>query len=463
MINIQQLYDNAPPFIQNTLLNIYSAKLYAERYGREFQEISTELKKTQWYTKSEMEDYQTSRLITIINHCYKTVPYYKNLFDSINLKPSDIQQLSDLAKIPILTKKIIRENTNDLLSTEQSYKTRSITFGGTSGTTGTPLRVGWDKRMRIFNNAVDWRQKQWAGINPGDRIAMLLGRPIVSLSRTTPPFWQYDRLQNFLWMSAFHFNTNYLHAYIERLQKFRPKAIEGYPSTLFEFAKYVLSSKSHIKVEAVFSSSEPLHEHYRDTIEKAFGCKVFDFYGLAERTIFASQCSNHTGHHLNFEYGITEFVNIDNHVTDNGGYLVTTSLQNYGMPLLRYKLTDKTSLINEECTCGRKSPRIKSIATKEEDMIYKVDGTPISPSILTHPFKPITSINKSQIIQSSESSITIKIVTSKDYSARDESMLLSSFSQRVGTDMNVVIKIVDDIPREKSGKYKWVVGLPSGD
>jgi len=462
MISSQSLYDMMPPFIQNILLNIYSGSLQSERYGKEFKAILAELSSTQWYNKQQIEQYQLERLKELVLHCYQTVPYYTNLFDSIKLKPSDIRSLADIQKIPILTKQTIIENQTGLISTEDSPRSTDIKFGGTSGTTGTPLKIGWDRRMRAFNNACDWRQKEWAGIKPGDPIALFLGRPIINPARTCPPYWQHDRFQNFLWMSAFHLSEANFPLYIDKLKTFKPKAVEGYPSTLFEVSKAIISSGEQINVSAVFSSSEPLYEHYREVIETAFNCKVFDFYGLAERTIFATQCSEHQGHHLNFEYGITEIVDDNDQVTSGSGYLVTTSLQNYGMPLLRYKVSDKTSIITEKCNCGRSSSRIQSISTKDEDMIYKVDGTPISPSILTHPFKPITSIKKSQIIQTASNCITIKIIKSEIFSNADQEALLSSFSQRVGSDMKVRVEFLDEIPRENSGKFKWVIGLKKG-
>ncbi len=457
MINAQQIYDASPYWVKTVLLNIYSANLYRERYGREFQEISSQLNQSQWFNTRQIHDYQSEKLCQLVDHCYNTVPYYKSLFNSIKLKPKDIKDISDLNKIPLLTKKDINENFQQLHSTENSSRTQNIKYGGTSGTTGTPLKIGWDRHMRIFNNAIDWRQKKWAGIEPGDPIALLLGRTIIAIDKTSPPYWQRDCSQNFLWMSAFHLSERNLPHYIEKLNHFSPAAIEGYPSTLYEIAKYMVSRNIEITMKAVFSSSEPLYPVYRETIEQAFNCKVYDFYGLAERTIFATQCESHHGHHLSFEYGATEFVDEGNIPNRTSGFLVTSGLHNYAMPLLRYRVTDMTSLIHEECPCGRKMPRIHSIETKKEDMVYKVDGTPISPSILTHPFKPITSIKKSQIIQTGSDKIVIKIVSSSEYTSTDQDALLTAFNKRVGENMNVDIEIVDDIDRDRSGKYRWVI------
>ncbi len=247
--------------------------------------------------------------------------------------------------------------------------------------------------------------------------------------------------------------------YVEKILSFRPSAVEGYPSTLFEFAKFLLRTGKKIQVKAVFCSSEPLHKHYRETIEQAFGCKVFDFYGLAERTIFATQCQEHAGQHLNFEYGISELLDEEgNDALGQEGVLVTTSLENFGMPLIRYQVSDRTMLIDEPCACGRAMPRMREVVSKYEDMIYRVDGTAISPSILTHPFKLIESINQSQIVQldahivyclkSSRLTVTT-IVMSASY--------WRLFEARVGEDMKVSIEYSNHLARDPSGKFRWVV------
>jgi phenylacetate-CoA ligase len=313
--------------------------------------------------------------------------------------------------------------------------------------------------MQLFNNVVDWRQKYWAGVRYRDRIAQILGRPIVSLSRRTPPFWQTDYIHKQLWLSAFHMSPKNLPHYYAKLLEFSPVAIEGYPSTVYELAKYIYEQNCTLPVKAVFTSSEPLHTHQRELIEKCFQAKVFDFYGLAERVVFATQCEHHIGQHVNFEYGILELLDDNDQPVSPGreGVMVATSLQNYGMPLLRYRIGDRTKFYTEACQCGRAMIRIHTVQTKSEDQIVRPDGTVISPSVLTHPFKPITAIEKSQIIQTGRNTITIKVVRRSYYTADDERKLLEEFTRRVGSEFNVRVEYVEDIPRTASGKYRWVI------
>ena len=213
-------------------------------------------------------------------------------------------------------------------------------------------------------------------------------------------------------------------------------------------------------MKAVLSSSETLFDYQREAIEKAFQCKMFDFYGMAERAVFATECNYHSGHHLNMDYGITEFVDGDDLPVTPGtlGRIVATSLHNYAMPFIRYQTNDACSLKKERtCGCGRGFPLMDDVATKNESIISLPDGRLISPSVLTHPFKPMHNIKASQIIQEQIDELKVKIVKGEQYSRLDETMLLNAFRDRLGDAIMVNIQYVEKIAQEASGKFKWVV------
>jgi phenylacetate-CoA ligase len=209
----------------------------------------------------------------------------------------------------------------------------------------------------------------------------------------------------------------------------------------------------------VFTSSETLLPIQRETIEAAFSCRVFDFYGHAERVAFATECDRHEGKHLAEEFGFVEVADPDGTPVREGesGYLVGTSLHNRAMPLFRYRTTDMTALLPEACPCGRTLRRIRDVTTKAEDIILTPDGRMISPSVLTHPFKPLTQILRSQIVQERLDEITVKIVASSEFTAADREHLIRELQSRLGSTVSVRIELVSDIPRERSGKYRWVI------
>jgi phenylacetate-CoA ligase len=208
----------------------------------------------------------------------------------------------------------------------------------------------------------------------------------------------------------------------------------------------------------VFTSSETLLPLQRSLIEERFECTVFDFYGLAERMAFATQCEAQQ-YHLNFEYAVNEVVDGTGNPVPEGqeGYLVGTSLHNYGMPFIRYKTNDVTAIVTGKCECGRSMPRLKAITTKAEDIIVTPEGKLISSSVLTHPFKPLDSVKESQIIQETIDHLRIRIVPRDDYNDNDSEQLLAALRNRVGHEMKIDLEFVEEIPRTKAGKFRWVI------
>jgi phenylacetate-CoA ligase len=235
--------------------------------------------------------------------------------------------------------------------------------------------------------------------------------------------------------------------------------LDGYPSTLYILATYFRSRGERFPVRAVITSSETLYDFQRELIEQTFECRVFDYFAAAERVIFATECEQHIGHHLCSEYGITEVVDRQGEALAPGeaGVLVGTSLHNLGMPLLRYVGNDVTVRRPLPCSCGRGLPLMEDVATKAEDIIALRDGRMISPSVLTHPFKPMHSVEASQVIQEDYDLVRIKIVPFGNFGEPERNHLVQEFKARLGEDVEVIVEETDTLPRTASGKFKWVI------
>ncbi|WP_316365783.1 phenylacetate--CoA ligase family protein [Candidatus Thiodiazotropha sp. CDECU1] len=455
----KNIYDLLPAPIQNLAVTTYSIILDKKRYGGEFKKVKSFLDKSQWYDENEIIDYQETMLRDLIKYSYEHVEYYSLLMKKLKLKPSDITTIDDLQKLPILTKENIKNNFNALLSDE--YNMNTVDRGHTSGTTGSPLEICYSKNLINFNYAMLDRQYNWAGVNLGkfgDKVAVIRGNIIVPLSNQTPPFWRYNYFHNQLLLSSFHLKPEYINYYLDELRRFSPKTLDGYPSTVYILAKYLKSIGEQLKLESVLTSSETLYDFQRETIEQSFDCKVYDYYGSAERVLFTTECS-HSGGHIGMEYGITEICDSDGNSLERGktGTVVATSLHNLAMPLIRYKTNDMSAIKQEKCACGRAHYLLNEVTTKAEDTIVLKDGRLISPSVLTHPFKPLTSILESQIIQNDIDNITVKLRTDDNFTEHDKNELLHSLSERLGKDTKVSIEMVQELERTATGKFKWVI------
>jgi phenylacetate-CoA ligase len=293
----------------------------------------------------------------------------------------------------------------------------------------------------------------------GDWVGMLLGRVIVPTRQQRPPYWRPNHVQHEVWFSSFHLSEDTLGAYVAEIERRRLRFLEGYPSTLFILATYLDRTGRRLPMRAVFTSSETLHPVQREVIERAFQCRLFDFYGLAERTIFAAECEAHCGRHLAEDFGYTEVVNEAGEVQPPGhwGYLVGTSLHNTAMPMLRYRTNDVSRVLEEPCACGRTLRVLDPVTTKAEDVIVTPDGRLISPSVLTHPFKPFSQLVKSQVIQVAADHVIVKLVGGAGFTPAQQDELVAGLSVRLGPEVEIEVVQVDDIPPERSGKFRWVI------
>jgi phenylacetate-CoA ligase len=236
-------------------------------------------------------------------------------------------------------------------------------------------------------------------------------------------------------------------------------AIEGYPSTISVLAGYLNKRNLKFPLKAAFTSSETLLPNQRQAIERAFECKLFDFYGMAERVVFATECGLHSGKHLNVDFAVTEILSKNNEPASQGqiGRIVATGLHNWAMPLIRYQTSDVTVSKAILCQCGRRFPLIADITTKDDDIVTTPDGRYISSSILNAVTHNFTTIEEHQIVQEDRSHLVMKIVKSPTYTESDSALLKKYLQEVMGSEMQIDLEFVSSIPRTNTGKFRWVI------
>jgi phenylacetate-CoA ligase len=457
---LKRLYDLTPVAMQEWLVSAFSANLGRARYGGRFPEFKALLAESQWWDAAKMGAYQDERLRAIVRHAYEHTPYYREAFDKHGVDVAKFRGRCDLTKLPVLERDTIKHRADDLKS--RRPEDRALTHGHTSGTTGSPLSVYYDPGMVAMNYAVMDRQYEWANLKlgaGGDRAAVVRGNVIVPLTQKKPPFWRLNRHQNQLLMSSFHLTPDNLTHYFAKLREFQPQVVDGYPSSLYVLARVLQKRGEKLPLKAAVTSSETLYDFQREAIEDAFQTRVFDYYAAAERVVFAVECDRHSGHHLCEEYGVTEFLDDANQPVPDGteGLMTGTSLHNFGMPMIRYRTTDRTARKVGLCGCGRPLPLMEDVSTKAEDLLRLKDGRLIPPSVLTHPFKPLDSIEASQLVQTDLDRLLIRLIPRPEYSAKHGEQLIRDLKARVGDDMRIEIELVKEMPRTKRGKFKWVI------
>ncbi|MGD9706495.1 MAG: phenylacetate--CoA ligase family protein [Candidatus Delongbacteria bacterium] len=447
---VKRIYDNSPVWTRSYFSTGYSVLKSIKERNELFNKYSKELSESQWLSLDKLENLQNERLNKIIIHANETVPYYNKLFVDHGIIPSQIQSASDVSKIPFLTKKIIRENFNEMFSKKLS----NFRIESTSGTTGTPLSVAINSESSIYSKALIDRGRKWMGYDFGKEwIAILNGYQILPLNKVQPPFWIKDFYNKLMHLSSYHIDDKNIKFYYQALTKQNIKFIQGYPSTVASLARLLIKNKLNIQMKGVWLSSEPIYDWQMNMIKSCFNCKIYSFYGQSEGVATAMSCGESMSMHFNMESSVSELA-----PNDYGqNVLIATSLTNYAMPLIRYQINDLTDYEENECLCGRKHKLIKPIKTKSEDFLLTPQGKIISASLLTFPFKNALGIEESQIVQKSVGLIELNVIKNDFFSNDIENKIVADLKSIIGNDMKIEVKIVNKITRTKNGKFRFVI------
>jgi phenylacetate-CoA ligase len=201
------------------------------------------------------------------------------------------------------------------------------------------------------------------------------------------------------------------------------------------------------KPKSIVSSTEVLHLRMRDTIERVFGCKVFDSYGCRELSQIATECEVHNGLHIVFE---NQYVELD------GNDIIITNLNNYAMPFLRYRVGDLASRIDTSpCTCGRNSPRIVSLLGRDNDNIELPSGKVINGEFFEFLFFGISTVIQYQVVyHRSLDQLEVKLHL-KDNSVDVGSIIFEIMKEKFDYN-NVNIIYCDSFDKTATGKLRFV-------
>jgi len=419
------------------------------------------LRRTQWFSKSEIKEYQWKKLISLLRYAKKNVPYYKNLLEDIDLKNLDVEEFR---KIPFLDKKKIKDNFDEIISEE--YERSDLKHNSTSGSTGERLEFYKDmkkiKKGDHLRPATDLRSWEWAGIELWDRKIKLWGlHPDIPRSLDLKEKLS-DWLKNRKFLSAYDMKEETMEKYRKKINNYRPKLIISQPSVMYTFSNYLNSSGLEIhRPKAITLSAETLYPYQRKVIKDVFDCEIFNRYGSREFGDIAHECEYHNGLHVYSERVYLEVIDEEGEPCEPGelGELIVTDLDNYGFPFIRYKIGDLAIRAEDGCECGRGLPLLGSIEGRKWDIIVCPNG-----NYLTGTFwliKDIEGINEFKIIQEDYDQLRIELVINEKFSETEKSKLNKRVKDNCGEEMNAEINVVDDIPRQKSNKRRPIISKVS--
>ncbi len=449
-MNFEKIYQKLPIPLQSVALNAEGFRVNRARYDAEYETIERECLERRGWTEERIVAFRDKRLIEFVRYAFRNIPYYVQFARKEGIDPEDFVKADDLRRLPILTKSVVRENPR--LFMPGGLPPVGATWLHTSGTTGAGLRFPADPAAVKEQWAVWWRYRNGIGIDFNSKCGYFGGRSVVSQNQTKPPFWRYNIPAKQMMFSGYHLGPETAGAYLNKLARFNPQWIHGYPSLISLLASYALEMNFDSSgMKWVTTGAESLLPHQAEIIGRAFGTLPFEHYGMAEGVANISMCPERRLH-VDEDYSSVEF---EPH-TDGGFRIIGTNFTNPFFPLIRYDTGDIAAEIpNEPCPCGLPGRTIRSIDGRIEDYIITRTGRRIGR--LDHIFKDQTAIREARIKQSEPGVMTVSVVKADSFSDRDDSRLREEIIQRVGDDVAFVIEYVRDIEKTASGKLRLVV------
>ncbi len=425
-------------------------------------QIKKAMEQSQWLSSDALQQMQLKKLKELLLDIQSHVPYYRKLFHELDFKVEDVDSLQDLTRLPFTTKSDIRQNLEQL----KADNAIGLSRFNTGGSSGEPLIFYIGKQRVSHDVAAKWRATRWWDVDIGDPEIVIWGSPI-ELGAQDIVRMIRDKLLRTHLLSAFEMSPEKIAGFIAQIQSIRPRMLFGYPSALTHIAiqaEKMGEKLDDLGIKVAFVTSERLYDHQRQVIEKVFACPVANGYGGRDAGFIAHQCPQGSMH-ITAEDIIVEITDNNGQVLPHGeaGEIVITHLATRDFPFIRYRTGDVGVLGDEQCSCGRGLPVLKEIQGRSSDFIVAQDGAVLHGLALIYVLRDIEGIEEFKIIQHTKDNTEIQLVTNNHYKPEWENKIIGTFKARLGQTVDINIKTVDKIEKEKSGKFRYVVSHVKAD
>ena len=329
-------------------------------------------------SRDEMRALQSARLKKAVDRVYHNVEYYRKKMQAVGIEPGDINGVEDISKLPFTTKDDLRDTYPfGLFAAPQSEIVR---IHASSGTTGKATVVGYTRKdIAIWSECVA-RAFSQAGLGRNDIIQIAYGYGLF-----TGGLGAHYGAEH-LGATVVPMSTGNTKKLTTMMKDFGATAIACTPSYLLHIAETLEADGDldKIKLRAAICGAEPWTEQMRLQVEEKLHIKAFDIYGLSEimGPGVACDCEYHKGLHVYEDHFLPEIVDpktLQPVAEGETGELVFTTLTKEGIPMIRYRTKDLTSISYDKCECGRTLARISRFKGRSDDMLI-IRGVNVFPS-----------------------------------------------------------------------------------
>jgi phenylacetate-CoA ligase len=311
-----------------------------------------------------------------------------------------------------------------------------------------------------MRNGAALRADTWAGWRLGQPMGAVWGNP-------PPPRDWRARLRGavkdrVVCLDTMHLDGAAVDRFAREWSALRPGLLYGHAHSLYLLAEILAARGGALRPQprAIVATSMMLLRSEREVIERVIGVPVTDRYGCEELGLIACECEVHAGLHVNAELVAVEVLREDGAPCAPGevGRIVVTDLVNYGQPLLRYEVGDRGAFAAAACSCGRGLPLLERLAGRTADFLVAADGTLVAGiSLIENTLTRFSGIRQMQLVQEARDLLVVNLVRADGWSEETSRAVAETFRGALGSALRVEFRLVEKIPQEPSGKYRFAI------
>jgi phenylacetate-CoA ligase len=416
-----------------------------------------ELEDSQWLTRADLKKLQENKLTDLLKSAVTHTPWHRQRIQAAGIDPDSHVTLDDLRSLPVMDKQDASLHGEQMVWHTVPGGTFRYNTGGSSGQ---PLIFYYGRRRQASDAAGRMRARRWWGVEPGDSEVYLWGAP-VELDKTDRIKTVRDRLLNQLVLNAFEMSPASMDAYAKAIQSWQPCCIYGYASSLALFAAHVIERSIRFRLprlKVVCTTGEPLFEYQRQLIGRAFQVPVANEFGSRDIGFTAHETPE--GQMLLMsESIILEVLDAQDQPVAPGetGEAVMTALESHAQPFIRYRTGDVVRVSGDTCQAGRGLHVIGDVLGRMTDFIVRSDGTIMHALAVIYVLRAVEGVAEFRLIQHTVKDIEVLVVPNAGWQETARDSIERGLQKRLGEDIRVDLHLVDVIPPEASGKYRYVV------
>jgi phenylacetate-CoA ligase len=430
--------------------------------GRNTHRYLEEYEASQWLAPADLEQLQLRKLNALLDHCWRNVPFLGRHWRGAGLRPGALAALRDFQDYPVLEKKHIKENYDDMRA--RAGVSGPVHSKTTGGSTGDPFRFEYTEEVYARRTAVMWRGYRWCDTDVGRRTVYVWGTGGALPGMAGLKERLYTRAFNRLLLNSFSMSESTLPDYARALNDFKPKVVVGYVAPLRMLARWSLDNGFALhRPMSVLTGAEALMRPDRELIAQAFGAPVYNTYGCREVMLLACECQEQRGLHASADHLLLESVDAaGRQVRAGSGAVCVTDFHNFAMPFVRYLNGDRATFADRSCPCGRGLPLLESVDGRILDVILGVDGSIVPGEYLVYVMLGFPQVTQWQVVQHTLDTLDVLIVAPQPLTAAQKNEIIAKIADKIGPRTRIQIHEVDDIPLTASGKRRVTVSHIGG-